>query len=345
MDLKPHDVLLPCPQDSPEEGADEVFIRICNFIDSLLVNFYGLKPFYNVKKKEDLIGQLGVCMAPHNCAGVICRIIGFSGVQGLFASPYMHAAIRRDCDGDEAAIMLLMDVLLNFSLEFLPKHRGGTQDAPLVLNTKIDAGEVDDQIMDFEVTNGYTLELYKLSQERKDCSKIKITDIREILKQNKDPFVNLGYTHDVSNFNDGVVCSSYKSLSTMKEKVRHQMELVERIRSADTSDTARLIIEKHFIKDIKGNLRSFSTQQFRCVNCNEILRRPPLSGKCTSCNGKIIFTIHEGGIKKYLEPALDLASKYNLSLYMKQNLELIKRYIESIFGREKEKQEALQKWF
>lgn len=345
LDLKPHDILLPCPQDSSEEKADEVFMRICNFIDSLLVNFYGLKPFYNVKKKEDLIGQLGVCMAPHNCAGVICRIIGFSNAQGLYASPYMHAAIRRDCDGDEAAVMLLMDVLVNFSLEFLPKHRGGTQDAPLVLNTKIDAGEVDDQIMDFEVTKGYPLELYKLAQERKHSSKVKITDIRQILKQNKDPFINLGYTHDVSNFNDAPVCSSYKSLSTMKEKVRHQMELVERIRAADTSDTARLIIEKHFIKDIKGNLRSFSTQQFRCVACNEILRRPPLSGKCTSCNGKIIFTIHEGGIKKYLEPALDLASKYNLSLYMKQNLELIKRYIESIFGREKEKQEALQKWF
>jgi hypothetical protein len=30
---------------------------------------------------------------------------------------------------------------------------------------------------------------------------------------------------------------------------------------------------------------------------------------------------------------------------MKQNLELIKRHIESIFGREKEKQEALGKWF
>ena len=346
LDLKPHDILLPCPKDSSEEGADEVFIRLCNFIDSLLVNFYGLKPFYNVKKKEDLIGQFGVCMAPHNCAGVICRIIGFSNTQGLFASPYMHAAIRRDCDGDEAAIMLLADVLLNFSLEFLPKHRGGTQDAPLVLNTKIDAGEVDDQIMDFEVTNGYPLELYNLSQEREHSSKIKIPDIKEILKQNKkDPYTNLGFTHDTSDFNDGVVCSSYKSLATMQEKVQHQMELVERIRAADTSDTARLIIEKHFIKDIRGNLRSFSTQQFRCVECNEILRRPPLSGKCPSCNGKIIFTIHEGGIKKYLEPALDLANKYNLSIYMKQNLELIKRYIESIFGREKEKQEKLAQWF
>ena len=63
-----------------------------------------------LKSKEDLVGQMGVCMAPHNCAGVICRFIGFSKTQGLLASPYMHAAIRRDCDGDEAALMVLGDV-------------------------------------------------------------------------------------------------------------------------------------------------------------------------------------------------------------------------------------------
>jgi len=70
-----------------------------------------------------------------------------------------------------------------------------------------------------------------------------------------------------------------------------------------------------------------------------------LSGNCPKCRGKIIFTVNEGGIKKYLEPALSLANKYELSVYMRQNLELIKRYIESIFGRETEKQEALGKWF
>jgi DNA polymerase II large subunit len=131
----------------------------------------------------------------------------------------------------------------------------------------------------------------------------------------------------------------------MQDKVGHQMELVEKLRSADTSDTARLVIERHFIRDMRGNLRRFSMQDFRCVACNEILRRPPLNGICPRCKGKIIFTIHEGGIKKYLEPALELAKKYNLSPYMKQNLELVKRYIDSIFGKELEKQEALKKWF
>ena len=341
LEIMPHDILLPCSPNSPDEKADDIFIRICNFIDELLVRFYGLKPFYNVKTREDLIGKIGVFMAPHNCAGVICRFIGFSKVQSALASPYLHAAVRRDCDGDEAAIMLLSDVLINFSKDFLPSHRGGTQDAPLVLNAKINAGEVDDQILDFECVNEYPLELYEMAEKGEHSSQVKIRTVKDILKEDGDPFVNLGFTHNTNDFNVGVDCSSYKLLPTMKDKVRHQMELVERLRAADTIDTARLIIDRHFIRDIRGNLRKFSMQGFRCVACNEIMRRPPLSGVCTNCGGKLIFTIHEGGIKKYLEPALDLAKKYNLSPYLKQNLELIKRYVDSIFGKELEKQAGL----
>lgn len=344
LDLKPHDILLPSSPDSPER-ADEVFIGICNFVDELLVRFYGMKPLYNIKKKEDLVGKLGVCMAPHNCAGVICRIIGFSNTLGLFASPFMHAAIRRDCDGDEAAIMLLGDVLLNFSKEFLPSHRGGTQDAPLVLNARINAGEVDEQILDFELVNEYPLELYKKAEQRKHSSQVKVYDVRTALKEGKEPFANLRHTHNTLNINEGVSSSNYKRLATMQEKVKHQMELVEKIRAANTSETARLIIERHFIKDMRGNLRKFSTQEFRCVKCNEKMRRPPLSGNCSRCTGKIIFTTHEGGVKKYLEPALELAKRYNLSPYIKQSLELTKRHIDSVFGKEPETQETIEKWF
>jgi len=345
LELMPHDILLPTSSAFSDERADDVFIRICNFIDDELCRFYGLNPFYNVNRKEDLIGKLGVCMAPHNCAGVICRFIGFSNTSGLFASPYMHAAIRRDCDGDEASIMLLGDVLLNFSREFLPSHRGGTQDSPLVLNAKINAGEVDDQILDLELVKEYPLELYRCAEKREHSSKIKIPNVKSRLKEGRDPFRGLGHTHDTSNFNDGVVYSNYKLLPTMLDKVKHQMELVEKIRAVDASDVARLIIERHFIKDMKGNLRNFSTQNFRCVACNKSLRRPPLTGVCPVCRGKIIFTIHEGGIKKYLEPALSLAESYNLSPYIKQNLELLKRYVDSVFGKEPETQENLKRWF
>jgi len=345
LELMPHDILLPSSFDSLDERADDVFFKVSRFVDEELEKVYGLEKIYNVQNKEDLIGKLGVCMAPHNCAGVICRFVGFSNTQGLFASPYMHAAVRRDCDGDEAAIMLLGDVLLNFSREFLPSHRGGTQDAPLVLNAKIDAGEVDDQILDFEFLMNYPLDLYRAAEKGVHSSEVKVNTVREILKKGENPFLRAGFTHDTDNFNEGILCSSYKRLLTMKDKVNHQMNLVEKLRSVDTSDTARLIIDRHFIRDMRGNLRKFSMQEFRCVGCNEILRRVPLNGVCPFCRGKLIFTIHEGGIKKYLEPALDLAKKYNLSNYMQQNLELVKRYVESIFGRELEKQENISKWF
>lgn len=48
---------------------------------------------------------------------------------------------------------------------------------------------------------------------------------------------------------------------------------------------------------------------------------------------------------KYMKPALDLARKYNASPYLLESLELTEMYIQSIFGKEKEKQEALVKWF
>ncbi|MGC9309224.1 MAG: DNA polymerase II large subunit, partial [Candidatus Nanoarchaeia archaeon] len=97
LELMPHDVILPACLDTKQERADEVFMRIANFIDEELERLYKLPAYYNLNKKEDLVGHLVACMAPHNCAGVIGRIIGFAKLQGLLASPYMHAAMRRDC--------------------------------------------------------------------------------------------------------------------------------------------------------------------------------------------------------------------------------------------------------
>ncbi|MBW2978563.1 hypothetical protein KY304_00440, partial [Candidatus Woesearchaeota archaeon] len=90
----------------------------------------------------------------------------------------------------------------------------------------------------------------------------------------------------------------------------------------------------------------FSTQQFRCVNCNEKFRRPPLTGKCTKCNkGRLIFTIAEGSVVKYFEPTESLANKYNVSPYLKQTIALLRERIEGVFGKEKEKQMGLGEWF
>ncbi|MBS3098247.1 DNA polymerase II large subunit [Candidatus Woesearchaeota archaeon] len=344
LELKPQDIILPSCDESPELGADKILFKVSLFIDGLLKKLYGLKPFYNLKSGSDLIGHLVVALAPHTSAGIVGRIIGFSKTQGFYAHPMLHAATRRDCDGDEASVTLLMDALLNFSRWFLPNSRGATQDAPLVLTSVLIPSEVDDMVFDMDVAWRYSLEFYEACLGYKQPWDVKIEQIGKRLNT-EFQYEGMGFTHDTKNINAGIRCSAYKTLPSMEDKLKGQMELAEKIRAVTTTDVARLVIEKHFLRDIKGNLRKFSQQEFRCVKCNEKYRRPPLVGKCIKCGNRIIFTISEGSIIKYLEPAISLAEKYDLPSYLKQNLELTKRRVEGIFGKDKEKQIALGKWF
>ena len=147
-----------------------------------------------------------------------------------------------------------------------------------------------------------------------------------------DPDATILFTHDTDNINDGINVSAYKTLESMREKVNAQMSLEEKLRAVDLSDMARIIIDKHFIKDIKGNLRRFGTQEFRCVKCNERYKRIPLIGKCIKCHGNIVLTSSEGNIRKYLLLSLEIADKYNVSSYLKNELTLLKSEIDAIFG-------------
>lgn len=346
VELKPQDIIIPCCSESPDEGADKVMFRIAQFIDDLLINLYGLEPFYNLKNEKDLVGHLCLALAPHTSAAITTRIIGFSQTQGFLAHPLIHAATRRDCDGDEASISLLLDGLLNFSKKYLPAHRGSTQDAPFVMTTLLKPSEVDDMIFDLDIAWKYPLEFFQASLDYKKPWDVELATYSSVLNTPKQ-YEGIGFTHDTNDFNEGVRCSLYKTLPSMEEKLKGQMDIAEKVRAVDTSDVARLVIERHFLRDVKGNLRKFSMQEFRCVKCNEIYRRPPLVGKCTKfgCGGRIIFTISEGSVVKYLEPSISLANKYDLPPYLKQSLELVKRRIEGVFGKEKEKQTGLGAWF
>jgi DNA polymerase II large subunit len=239
---------------------------------------------------------------------------------------------------------LLLDALLNFSRQYLPAHRGSTQDAPLVLTSRLIPSEVDDMAFDLDVVWKYPLEFYNACLEYKKPWEVEIERLGKRLNT-PNQYQNIGFTHDTSDINSGVKCSAYKTLPSMEDKLKGQMDLAEKIRAVDASDVAAAVIEKHFLRDIKGNLRKFSTQEFRCVKCNEKFRRPPLIGRCTKCSGRIIFTVSEGSIIKYLEPSISLANKYNLPAYLKQSLELVQRRIEGVFGKEKEKQVGLGAWF
>ena len=263
----------------------------------------------------------------------------------MFTHHLFHAAMRRNCDGDEACAMLIMDAVLNFSRSFLPDRRGSrTMDAPLVLSSLLIPGEVDDEVHGLDIVWSYPLELYEAALEYKYPWEVEVEQIDNALNTEKQ-YEGMGYTHEISSINRGITCSAYKTLPTMQDKLTGQMDLAEKIAAVKASDVAELVIDKHFLKDIKGNLRKFSTQQFRCVKCNEKYRRPPLVGKCISCRGKIIFTISEGSIVKYLQPTISMGNKYEVSPYMKQSLEFLNDQVISILGKEKERQEGLGKWF
>ncbi|MDD5172301.1 MAG: DNA polymerase II large subunit [Candidatus ainarchaeum sp.] len=321
-----------------DNGA-EYFIRVAGFLDDLLVNLHRLKPFYNVKVKDDLIGHLTVGLSPHTSAGVLTRIIGFTKANVGYGHPYFHTAKRRNCDGDEDSIMLLMDALINFSRKFLSETRGGTMDAPLVLSIEINPKEVDDEAHCIEFVSQYPLDFYEAAERYAPPGDVKIKTVKDVLgtpEQYELPITHPGGTTDVGNIH-----TAYVTLESIPEKIDIQFSLQGRLRPVDRRDAAERLILSHFIPDLYGNLRSFSRQTFRCVACNTIFRRVPLAGKCSRCGGNLLLTINKGGIEKYLEISRNIVERYDLPFYLKQRLELLEKEIKSVFEDDKIKQTGL----
>ena len=344
IEILPQDVILPSCPETPDETADDAFIRICNFIDDELEKLYNLPRYYNAKTKDDLIGHIIVGLAPHTSAGIVGRIIGFSKTLGCFAHPYWHAAQRRNFDGDETCVILGLDAFLNFSRRYLPDRRGGrSMDAPLVLTTILVPEEVDTEVHGMDIVDKYPLELYTAASECKYPWEVKIKLVKDVLGK-ETQYEGMKFTHQASDLNMGVRVSAYKSIPTMVEKLEGQLELASKIRASDLDGVASLVIDRHFIRDIKGNLRKFTMQQVRCAKCNAKYRRPPLSGTCTSCKGKLLFTIAEGSVKKYLAATMKLSEIDGVSPYMQQSMKLLKERIESVFGKDTTKQIALSDW-
>jgi DNA polymerase II large subunit len=314
--------------------------QVAAFMDDLLVNVYGMPPFYSLKSRDDLLGHLVVGLSPHTSGGVLGRIIGFCDANVGYAHPYFHTAKRRNCDGDEDCVILLADCLINFSRAYLSNRRGGTMDAPLTLTPQINPSEVDDEAHCMEVVEKYPLEFYRACEKNAFPGEVKLTTVQDLLGKDGE-YGDLHFTHDTESINDGPMRTRYVTLGSIPEKIEAEFALHARLRPVDVKDAAQRLILSHFIPDLYGNLRSYSRQTFRCVTCNTIYRRTPLSGKCTRCGGKLTLTIHKGGIMKYLEISKRMVEEYSLPAYLAQRLELLEKEISSIFEDEKVKQTGL----
>ena len=316
-------------------------IKVANFVNDELVKLYGAEPFYAVSTNSDmhdLIGSLLICLSPHTSAGVLTRLIGFTSAKAQYGHPFLHAAKRRNCDGDEDSIMLLLDGLLNFSESFVPTTRGGTMDIPKVLSTRIDPTEIDSEAHNVELNSKYSLKLYE--QAEIFSNPREVLDILDtVSKRLETPGQYEGYsfTHDSSNINLGPHESRYVTLDSMKSKALASLELAKKIRASDATYVAEQTIEKHFIRDIIGNLRSFSTQGVRCKKCNTKYRRPPLKETC-SCGGLLQLNISPASVAKYRKIAGEIAETYGSRPFIKQRLELAFSAIEETLENEQIKQ-------
>ncbi len=330
LELKPQDLII-------SREAGEYLLRVAKFVDDLLVRFYGMEPYYRAQRPEDLIGHLVIGMAPHTINGVLGRIIGFADVHAQYAHPVFHAAKRRNCDGDEDSVMLLLDALLNFSRHYLPRTRGGMMDTPVTITTRVHPREVDKEVLSMDVDWTLPLEVYEASLRGAKVDEIEdaVTHLGEVASDGG--WAHIGFTVDTRDIGEGVKENAYSSLPTMVEKVRASLRLMSKIRGVDVRDAVRRVIENHFIRDIMGNMRKFATQEFRCVRCNARYRRPPLSGVCPRCGGQIVLTVYPGTVTKYLEIVRDLVEEFAIGGYLAQRVEVLERSLGATVSKVKQK--------
>jgi DNA polymerase II large subunit len=337
-ELKVQDVVLPA-------ASGGYLVNVTKFIDDCLTKFYESEPYYKCSKKKDLVGHLIVGLAPHTSGGMLARIIGFSKAQAGYAHPYFHAAKRRNCDGDEDSVILLMDALLNFSRSFLPEKRGGLMDAPLVLSTRLNPDEIDKEAHNLDLCWEYPLELYDAAREYKPPKSVEgLMDLAGGRIGTVLQYEGLGYSMSAGRIDDGPTSSSYTIFESMDDKIEAQLAIAKKIRAVDVDDVVHRVITKHLLPDLIGTLKKFSSQQLRCTKCNEKYRRMPLRGRC-ACGNPLILTVPGGSVSKYLDKAKEIADKYNVPNYTRQRIELVETSINSIFQSDRIKDSSLDDFF
>lgn len=328
----------------PRESAKHL-LNAAKFIDEELEKLYELKPFYNVKSIDDLIGHLVVGLAPHTSVGIMGRIIGYTDSQVCLASPVWHSAKRRDCDGDADSIMLLMDAFLNFSFDFLPDKIGGLMDAPLLIQPVVLPSEVQRQAHNVDIASSYPLEFYEASWKG-----AKAGDVAQMIETIKNrigepsQFFGYGFTHTTDSLTTKQQRSAYSILNTMEEKLKMQFDTAKLISAVDADEVAAMVLTTHILPDIMGNMRSYSSQTFRCTSCGAKFRRMPLVGKCSECGNELIQTVTRGAVEKYLGIATAMCAEYKINEYLRSRVDSIAMELKLVFKEEKKTQSSMMEF-
>ena len=347
------------PQDFiPSRDAGEHLLKISQYLDDLLIRFYDMEPEYKAESIDDMVGQLGIALAPHTSGGVLCRFIGWTDASAGYGHTLFHAAKRRNCDGDEDCIMLLLDGLLNFSRIILPSSRGGRMDAPLTLTTRLNPMELDKEALHVDAGWSYSAKFYESTQSMPHPREImdsKLVDLVNNRIGTVGAVRGYGYTHELESLDAGPKNSAYKTLGSMTDKMSAQLALGRTLRSVDARIVAKTVIGSHLLPDVRGNLNAFSRQKVRCAKCNHSYRRMPLAGKCIQmrgasgglhghnssrmeearCSGNLILTVSEGAVRKYLGVIAHVIDNFGIDSYTQQYVDWMSDSVESLFQNDK----------
>ena len=348
LELMPQDVVVPL-------NCATHLLNTTKFVDDMLMSLYSMDSFYNCEKIEDLVGHLIMGIAPHTSGSILARIIGFCDVKGHYGHPYFHAAKRRNCDGDIDAIIMLMDGLINFSRSFLSAHRGGLMDAPLILTMTIEPTEIDKEALNVDTMWNYPVSFYEGTMNRpsaKEATKsLGVETVEVRLEKGLNAFEGFGYTHETTDACEGPKENPYTALDSMKQKTYMQFELGAKIRAVDNKDQAGRLINRHLIRDMRGNLRAYGQQKVRCTKCGSSYRRVPIAGKCIEviekdaenpmtgeiedriCNHKLILTVHQGSVEKYDGLIDSIIEKYGVDDYTDNLFRLVHNWVQDTFSK------------
>jgi DNA polymerase II large subunit len=321
--------------------AAEHLVKIAQFIDEELTRFYGLEAFYKIDSIDDLIGHLIVGLAPHTSVGIIGRVIGFVNSQVCLGSPIWHSAKRRDCDGDADSIMLLMDIFLNFSKEYLPDRIGGLMDAPLLIQPLVFPHEVQRQAHNIDVEERYPLDFYRSSWNMEKTNVIDNIDLVKKRLGHVNQFFDYKFTHTTDNIMLDESQSLYSTLSTMEEKLKMQISTAKLINAVDVDEVMSMVLTTHILPDIMGNLRAYSSQSSRCTKCGQKYRRMPLIGRCLECNNELLPTVTRGSVEKYVQTALNICSEFKINEYLTSRINTLQTELNLLFKQDVKDQHTI----
>ena len=328
LELLMQDVVIPFE-------AGTFLVSVAKYVDELLVHQYNADPYYNVETTQDLLGHLIVGLAPHTSVGIIGRVIGYTNAQACFATPYWHSAKRRDCDGDGDSLLLVMDVLLNFSKKFLPSMIGGLMDAPLLIQPLILPKEVQRQAHHMDSSWSYPARFYaSCAQEGLAPAEARKKGGIEIIMDRlgkETQHYNFGFTHDTDTITIRQSRSSYSTLVTLTEKLDRQIEIAQKINAVNPDDVVRSVLRTHLLPDIIGNTKAFTSQRFRCKSCSAKYRRMPIRAACLACGGELQPSVTRGSVQKYLQLGLRLSAKYDVGEYLRSRFVIASEELATLF--------------